>query len=343
VPNELLTTTDASGNVAPKATLTAADWTEILGNDPVHYDYSGIDPHMIESYQPRSGVALQGSAGARVVGDEAPDWVTDGTTPERINLPIDLEYACVFPLVDSSGNPAPRNCDPNNLANSEADIAACSCSTAGLAADAVPSNCDATNPLQQDYAKAYPTIRELLLAKMMGEQGIVSSMCPIHVTDNAAGDDPLYGYRPAVTSIVDRMAPAFHVACLPQPIDAAQCTVLVTLPDVPGQSSSACSGDTTTPALAPADPSVLAALKAQQHAAFVAGGTTTDRSLFTTCAIPQVLPADFTGGSCKLNVEPAAQGWCYLTNTSVCAQQIAFSPSAVPLGAIVTLDCPQEP
>ena len=210
VPNELLTTTDSSGNVTVKETLAASDWTAILGNDPQNYDYTGIDSHMIESYQPRPGLPVAGS-GATVQGDEAPDWYTDGapsaTFPPRVNLPVDLEFACVFQLA------LPRNCDPQNANNSEADISSCVCSTAGpggasptLPADHVPSVCDAQNPLQQDYAKAYPTIRQLLLAQMLGTQGIVSSICPIHTLDNATENDPLYGYRPAIDAIVDRMA-----------------------------------------------------------------------------------------------------------------------------------------
>jgi hypothetical protein len=37
-----------------------------------------------------------------------------------------------------------------------------------------------------------------------GGQGIVSSLCPIHVTEQTPGD-PLYGYRPAVDAIVRRI------------------------------------------------------------------------------------------------------------------------------------------
>ncbi len=41
----------------PKASaLTATDWVSILGNNPDGYDYSGIDPHMIEAYAPRAGL-----------------------------------------------------------------------------------------------------------------------------------------------------------------------------------------------------------------------------------------------------------------------------------------------
>ena len=68
-----------------------------------------------------------------------------------------------------------------------------------------PPTCDTTIPTQQDFARAYPTIRELLLAKLLGSQGVVSSMCPIHTVDNATGDDPLYGYRPAMNAVVDRI------------------------------------------------------------------------------------------------------------------------------------------
>ena len=201
VPNELLTT-NVNGVVTPKDTLAASDWQLILGNDPENYDYSGIDPHMIESYQPRPGMPVAGS-GAAVVGDEAPDYVTDGETPARVNLPVDLEYACVFPLA------TPRNCDTGTVANpstqTEADIGGCACSTTGLAAADVPSVCDAENPLQQDYAKAYPTIRELMLAERLRTQGIVGSICPIDVQDNAEGNDPLYGYRPVVAAIIERL------------------------------------------------------------------------------------------------------------------------------------------
>jgi hypothetical protein len=74
-----------------------------------------------------------------------------------------------------------------------------------LTHDETPPVCDDKSPTSQIAAKAYPTIRELLVAKMMGAQGIVSSICPIDVTDNAAGDDPDYGYRPAVAAIIDRL------------------------------------------------------------------------------------------------------------------------------------------
>ncbi|MFO0679877.1 MAG: hypothetical protein U0169_25360 [Polyangiaceae bacterium] len=38
----------------------------------------------------------------------------------------------------------------------------------------------------------------------MGAQGIVASLCPIHVTEQGA-NDPLFGYRPAVATLLDRL------------------------------------------------------------------------------------------------------------------------------------------
>jgi len=349
VPNELLTTT-VNGAVQVKETLATSDWTAILGNDPENYDFSGIDPHMIESYMPRAGLPVAGS-GATIQGDEAPDYYTDGapsnTFPQRVNLPVDLEYACVFPLA------TPRNCDPNDANNSEADIASCMCSTAGpggmaptLPADHVPSVCDAQNPLQQDYAKAYPTVRELLLAQKLGTQGVVSSMCPIHVTDNAAGNDPLYGYRPAVSAIVDRLRASLTASCLPESLPptndagAEPCLVLATLPSVVGQDTATCTNNAMYPSLVPVEPTVLAAFQADQHAAFEQSGGGVDLSSYTTCGIAQVLPPNFAaGGTCKANTIPNLQGWCYVTDQGPCAQQIDFSPQGLPQGAVVSLQC----
>jgi hypothetical protein len=53
--------------------------------------------------------------------------------------------------------------------------------------------------------KAYLTIRELVLARDLGAQAVVSSLRTIHTAATAPGD-PLYGYRPAMTALVDRMA-----------------------------------------------------------------------------------------------------------------------------------------
>ena len=89
---------------------------------------------------------------------------------------------------------------------------ACDCSTRGLPPDAVPPVCaigSTGDYNEQRYAKAYPTIRELMLAQRVGSQGIVSSLCPIHTVDEDGGDDPVYGYRPAIVAIVGRRMQTF--------------------------------------------------------------------------------------------------------------------------------------
>ena len=108
-------------------------------------------------------------------------------------MPVDRQFACTFKLA------MPRDC------TQAVNGYACDCPSTPLTHDQTPPVCDDNVPTSQVAAKAYPTIRELLVAKMMGTQGIVSSVCPVDVADNAAGNDPLYGYRPAVAAIVDRL------------------------------------------------------------------------------------------------------------------------------------------
>jgi len=93
----------------------------------------------------------------------------------------------------------------------------------------------------QIYGKAYPAVREMIIARAMADQGIVSSLCPIHeVADN--GDvppDPLFGYRPAVNVIVRRLKKSLLATCLPQKLlaDASgvvPCLIFVTLPATDG-------------------------------------------------------------------------------------------------------------
>jgi hypothetical protein len=212
--------------------LSSADWVRIVGNDPVNYDYSGIDPHMIESYQPRTGAtaptfpvaaplpALSGVAGSSPA-ETAPQAATNVTAAnagvpdpyngrewntnvgDHIDLKVDREYACIFKLT------TPRDCsNTNDVYTVPANGYTCDCSSTGLTPDELSPVCDPANPNSQLYAKAYPTERELLLAKLLGPQGLVASICPVDVTDSATGDDPLYGYRPAISNLVSRMQPA---------------------------------------------------------------------------------------------------------------------------------------
>jgi hypothetical protein len=67
----------------------------------------------------------------------------------------------------------------------------------------------------QIAGKAYRCLRELEIAHAMGDQGIVSSLCPIHPAPVGGPGDPLFGYRPAVNAIVNRLGGRL-VQCLEQ-------------------------------------------------------------------------------------------------------------------------------
>jgi hypothetical protein len=173
VPHELLHFDPKS---ADASRLTDADWLKILGRDPERYDFSGIDPHMLESLTPRQGLPGPGASN-HADSISGRDWETGSN---------DLEYACVFDLA------RPRDCA------SAVTQSGCDCATK-------PSPvCDESQPMLQLRAKAYPTVRELLVARALGERGIVGSLCPIHSTPETP-DDALYGYRPAMQALIDRL------------------------------------------------------------------------------------------------------------------------------------------
>jgi len=110
----------------------------------------------------------------------------------------DLQFACVFQLV------TPKDCSLSEYQG------ACDCQQGSLTRSGPLCTSTGGGPTLQIRGKAYPSVREMVIAHKMGAQGIVSSICPIHVVPaNAAnGDsptDPLFGYRPAMTTLVNRI------------------------------------------------------------------------------------------------------------------------------------------
>ncbi len=362
VPHELLqvdpTKTDET-SLSQKGTLTDADWQLILGKDPENFDYSGIDPHMVESYQDRSSTPVPPN-GHKVADPSQPggtdpisgrEWITDSTTPEHQGLVIDREYACIFKLTDAKGNPTPRQCDDAATAADPTLIDSCDCEppaggTGTFTHEQVPAVCNDAKPTQQDSAKAYPTIRELLLAKLMGTQGVISSLCPIHTVDNATQTDPLYGYRPAMNAIVEVLKIGLGDTCLPQRLtidgttNRVACLVLGTFPSGPNTPTNCAS----IPGWTDPEPSVLQHFKDDQHAAFVASGNTTgltDPETELTCSLNQLTP----DVNCKVQSSDAgtqSTGWCYLDNDMTCPQVILFSPNALPAGVVTSLQCLEQ-
>jgi len=337
------------------STLTTADWVKILGTDPERYNYNGIDPHMYESYTPRlpgqaetltnpptfdpSGTNPLEPTSAPSTGPGSDpingrEWITDLPAGGH-RLEVDRQFACIFPLT------TPRDC------TQAVNGYACDCPATPLTHDQTPPVCSDATPTQQVAAKAYPTVRELLVAKMMGVQGIVSSICPTDVMDNAAGNDANYGYRPAVAAIIDRLKAALSNACLPRKLTVAtdgsvQCLVLVTLPG----SNGSCTNPTcdATMGLSVPDPTVLATFCANAEASYMGTkGSPGDPALQSVCELKQlvksVVPADFDqNGSCGGTTD---NGWCYVEGAGAngCSQAIVFAQGSPPAGSLTSLSC----
>jgi hypothetical protein len=358
VPHQLLQVDPTNPDSKQKDTLTTDDWQLILGKDPEKLDYTGIDPHMVESYNQRTNVPVP-TRGFKVADQSQPEnadpiagreWQTDSTSPLHAGLAVDREYACTFKL------DVQRDCSDANIKADPTLSDSCDCaSPAGGGAFThaeVPAVCNDANPRLQDSAKAYPTIRELDLARLLGQvpnanEGIISSLCPIHTTDMSPDhmSDPLYGYRPAMDAIVNRLRSALATQCLPNRLDIdltanpprVPCLVLGTFAGPPGAAGvpTQCS-DVKGKAFTNAEPSVLQEFKNDQHAAWVQGGRKgPDPSTNLTCEVNQVTP----NTPCDVNGE---SGWCYVENSGnpmKCAQEIRFSPTALVSGVIMSLQC----
>jgi hypothetical protein len=366
VPHQLLQTDPTMSDSPQKDTLTDDDWTLILGRDPENFDYSGIDPHMVEDYKPRTGVPVP-SHGFPVADPTSAtgtdpisgrEWVTDSVAPHgEHDSYVDLEYACTFKLDKT------RDCSMARTSQDQTIAESCDCetpndSTGTFSHDEVPAVCHDATPTQQDSAKAYPTIRELELARMLGKvsganEGIISSLCPIHTTDMSPDgmSDPLFGYRPAMTAIINKLKNQLSNQCLPQrlTIDPSTgkvpCLVLGRFPGPPGSTPpgtmmvpSRCE-DVPGNAYATPDPTVVREYEADQHAQWEAANGpsngTIDPSTDLICEVNQLQALT------QCDAKPHANGWCYVeqSGTNGCDQQLIFTATAVGRGVVTSLQC----
>ena len=365
VPHQLIQATPGDGTCAAtsakadcpqKPLLTAADWQLIIGQDPINYNFTGVDFHMLESWAPRTQAVAQ-AAGA-VNYSNCPPTASDTCDPingreyDTTYLQqgyADLEYACTFQFAQ------PKNCDSPQYAG------ACDC-LASAPADAgqlPPPNSgsslcqvnpgDAGYSDTQLYGKAYPSIDELYVAQQMGQYGIVSSLCPIHTQYSQT--DPLYGYRPAVNAIVDRLKAALQVSCPPHKLtldpDSGKvddCLVLATFND----GTTSCNETLGYSNVSSAE--ALADFQANQHNTWVANGQVgKDPSLELTCQLGSLTAA---GGACQIpqNADPNYQGWCYVENTGTassdagggCSYQILFANGGPAKDVTVSLTCVEQ-
>ncbi len=213
----------------------------------------------------------------------------------------DLQYACIFPL------PIPRDC---------------SAVPSGIGCDCTDFNIQSTqNPLcQQDdgsyssiqhFAKGYPGVRHLEVAKDFGENAIVASICP-KVTSGSPSE-PAYGYNPAVDAIIGRLGEALSVKCVNRPLTlnpdgSTNCSIV----EVTAKTG-ACS---CNPTLNRSDvsPSLGASVLSQlgmtgSCGPLSAAGTPCTSENFCLCTIN---PAP--GSDCKTQEVPPPNlaGWCYI-------------------------------
>lgn len=174
VPNSLVDADDQDVD----GRLTADAWTRLLGQNYEAYDQAGIDPRMLPSITPRvgrPGVDQPDFVGADPGNETHREWDTDGA---------DLQFACTYALA------API--EPTS-------ITACSAHfDPPLCADG-----DAEQDRTQLRAGAVPTPRPLAVAKALGRQATVASICAANTTTASAAD---YGYKSAFDALATRFS-----------------------------------------------------------------------------------------------------------------------------------------
>ena len=218
---------------------------------------------MVESYpaRARGSRTSRRSTGDETAGAGARDgdrsgwngreWITDGTGATGNPLHIDLLCRPRVRLHLRPRGPAARLLESARAERPPVDRPRRTASGAtARPPDSRPGRrrrcAIARRPPTRSRPRRTRTIRELDLAHKLGTQGIVSSICPIDVNDNPTKDDPLYGYRPAVASIVDRLKNALTNQCLPRKLEPQEGTDDIPVPD-PGDPRQHHSGEREQP------------------------------------------------------------------------------------------------
>lgn len=272
-PNDL-----GKGFLDTKELVDRGTWAAILGDPTASPPKLPTDPHMIVSVAPRPGIAGP---------DSAPG--ADPKSGHEWNVPAggDLQYACTFPLPES------RDC---SKATSD-----CDCSQGDVTRNPLCQNAAGAYGKRQYGAKAYPAVRELELLHVLGEQGIVGSICPANTTDLSRSD---FGYRPAIASIVARLRGRLRGRCLPRTLAVSDegkvpCVILEVF-DPPSGEACRCEGNGASPGRANPSPDVLAANPELRDQ-----GT-------CTCEIAQLDGAARASCLKDPTPRPDIHGWCYV-------------------------------
>jgi hypothetical protein len=200
---DLATPASLTGNTLDylPADQLATRWSAIDG-DPTRY-VAPTDPFMVETTADRTTlpIAQQNPFSTNTLApDTSQNPKANAINGHEQNVAEldDLQYACIFPL------PSPKTCTQGTT---ECD---CSPSVNGDTTAITTYNSPVCNPPgggaptpTQNYAKAYPALRELWVASQLGSRSVVSSICARNTSDNTRSD---YAYQPAFASIGRRVA-----------------------------------------------------------------------------------------------------------------------------------------
>jgi hypothetical protein len=355
VPHQLLQVDPTDPNSPQKDTLTDTDWLAITGADPDHYDFSGADPHMLESSDPRAtGCPPTSSDQCDPINGREYQTYVPAAGYSSSQGRQDMEFACIFPFVDpTTGNPAPKDCTLPQYAG------ACDCDANNIHQNSPLCAKDANgNPTTtQLNGKAYPALRELEVAHGMQGQGIVSSLCPIHPSPVGGLTDPLFGYRPAVNAIVNRLRIVLQGQCLPEKVDVdpttgqVPCLLLdVMFPNAGSSEEDICNNPAQGLSVPEFD--ILQNFVQTQHNLWVAGGGAKsgqpDPNTVPVCQLNQIKNTDPAYASCAGAVEGGAPamppGWCYVQvqGGQQCPQEVLFTAGEPPSGSVVMLQCLEQ-
>jgi hypothetical protein len=276
--------------------LGQSEWQALLGSpgSATQGPIAAQNPWMIESTLPRAGI----EPGNAINGSEY-------DTSQRLpgGLPNDLQYACISPL------PEPRTCQGDG------------CDCGGGLESPLCEREPARSPSgdTQYWAKAYPGIRQLEVLRDFGENSIVASICARNVDDASLPD---FGYRPAITALVDRLKEKLGDRCLPRQLTpeadgTVACTLVETRP-----ATADCRCDLGRARRAPNDgirERVLAQLRSDPDV--LCGGADVECQSACLCEVLQVhqVPGQDATALERCQDDPGTQtgieGWCYVANT----------------------------
>ncbi|HEX8792934.1 MAG TPA: hypothetical protein VF765_18440, partial [Polyangiaceae bacterium] len=301
-----------------------------------------------------------------------PDTSADNCDPingrEWATNKSDLEFSCTFPLVTvNNGQIAPFQKDCTSPGPGDQYKGACDCAMGALNAGTQLCQKGGSGYTEvQVNGKAYPSVREMIIAKamsksMFGNQGIVSSICPINEdvgqTVAQAQTDPLFGYNPAVNAIINRLKKSLGSTCVPEKLKVgadgtAPCLIMVQLTTDKGSCKNPGSACNLTGLVGPGQmvngsvpltQDTLDRFCDNEEQQYTAGGGKAggqgDPANIPVCAMTQILsPGDMA--DCTTGNTP---GWCYVQGPAAvakgCPYTILFAGNMPPNGSVVSLQC----